>query len=39
MELSVLIQNFNIPGQLVTIVPVGNGNINDTYLAIFRNTF
>lgn len=39
MELSVLIQNFNVPGQLVTIVPVGNGNINDTYLAIFRNTF
>ena len=39
MELSVLIQNFDIPGQLVTIVPIGSGNINDTFLAIFRNTF
>ena len=39
MELSVLIGNFDIPGQLVTIVPIGSGNINDTYLGIFRNTF
>ena len=39
MELSVLIQKFAIPGKLVTIVPFGSGNINDTYLAIFRNTF
>ncbi len=39
MELSVLIGNFDIPGHLVTIVPIGSGNINDTYLAIFRNTF
>lgn len=39
MELSVLINKFNIPGRLVTINPTGNGNVNDTYLAIFRNTF
>lgn len=39
MELSVLIHNFDIPGRLVTINPTGGGNINDTYLAIFRNTF
>lgn len=39
MELSVLIQNFDIPGQLVTILPIGSGNINDTFLGIFRNTF
>lgn len=39
MELSVLIQNFDIPGHLVTVVPIGNGNINDTFLGIFRNTF
>ena len=39
MELSVLINKFAIPGKLVTIVPFGNGNINDTYIAIFRNTF
>lgn len=39
MELSVLIHNFDIPGQLVTIIPIGSGNINDTFLAIFRDTF
>ena len=39
MELSVLIHKFDIPGRLVTINPNGGGNINDTYLAIFRNTF
>ena len=39
MELSVLIHNFDIPGHLVTIIPIGGGNINDTFLAIFRNTF
>ncbi len=39
MELSVLIHEFDIPGQLVTIIPIGSGNINDTFLAIFRNTF
>ncbi len=39
MELSVLIHNFDIPGQLVTVIPIGGGNINDTFLAIFRNAF
>ncbi len=39
MELSVLIHNFDIPGQLVTIIPLGGGNINDTFLAIFRNAY
>ena len=39
MELSVLIHKFKIPGRLVTVNPTGNGNVNDTYLAIFRNTF
>ncbi len=39
MELSQLIQNFNVSGRLVTVMPTGNGNVNDTYLAIFRNTF
>ncbi|NLL83496.1 MAG: aminoglycoside phosphotransferase family protein [Lentisphaerae bacterium] len=39
MELAVLIQRFIIPGRLVTINPTGNGNVNDTYLAIFRTTF
>lgn len=39
MELSVLINKFNIKGRLVALQPFGNGNINDTYLAIYRNTF
>lgn len=39
MELSILIHEFAIPGRLVTILPIGSGNINDTYRAIFRNTF
>ncbi len=39
MELSLLIKRFNIKGRLVTLVPFGNGNINDTFLAVFRNTF
>ena len=39
MDLSKLIHNFDISGRLVTVMPTGNGNVNDTYLAIFRNTF
>ena len=39
MELALLVNRFNVKGRLVTIVPFGNGNINDTFLAVFRNTF
>ena len=39
MELSLLINNFDIPGRLVLVEPVGSGNVNDTYLAVFRNAF
>ena len=39
MELSMLINRFNIKGRLVALQPFGNGNINDTFLAIYRNTF
>ena len=39
MELSILINKFNIKGRLVALQPFGGGNINDTYLAIYRNTF
>ncbi len=39
MELSLLINKFNIKGRLVALRPFGNGNINDTFLAIYRNTF
>ena len=38
-ELALLVNKFNVKGRLVTIVPFGNGNINDTFLAVFRNTF
>ena len=39
MELTQLVNKFNIKGRLVTLVPFGNGNINDTFLAVYRNTF
>ena len=39
MELSILINKFNIKGRLVALQPFGNGNINDTFLAVYRNTF
>lgn len=39
MELSILINKFNVKGRLVSLQPFGNGNINDTFLAIYRNTF
>ncbi len=39
MELSLLINKFNVKGRLVALRPFGNGNINDTFLAIHRNTF
>ena len=39
MDLSVLMGRFNVNGRLVALQPFGSGNINDTYLAIFRNTF
>ncbi len=39
MELSLLINKFNLKGRLVALEPFGNGNINDTFLAVYRNTF
>ncbi len=39
MDLALLVNQFNVKGRLVTLVPFGNGNINDTFLAVFRNTF
>ena len=39
MELSILINKFNIKGRLVALRPFGNGNIYDTFLAVYRNTF
>ena len=39
MELSLLVSNFAVEGRLVTLVPFGNGNVNDTFLAVYRNAF
>lgn len=39
MDLSILINKFDMTGRLVSLQPFGSGNINDTYLAIYRNTF
>ena len=39
MDLSLLMEKFNVKGRLVTLAPFGSGNINDTYLAVYRNTF
>lgn len=39
MELAVLVNHFAVNGRLVTINPTGTGNVNDTFLAIFRNTY
>ncbi|HHU16050.1 MAG: aminoglycoside phosphotransferase family protein [Kiritimatiellae bacterium] len=39
MELSLMMRQFEISGRLVTINPTGSGNVNDTFLGIFRNTF
>ena len=30
---------FNVDGQLASIRPTGSGNVNDTYLAVFRTHF
>jgi Ser/Thr protein kinase RdoA (MazF antagonist) len=30
---------FDVEGRLVSVQPTGSGNVNDTYLAIFRTTF
>ena len=39
MDLSRIAAQFEIPGRLVAIHPTGRGNVNDTYMAVFRTTF
>lgn len=39
MDLTHIAAHFSIEGRLVAINPTGSGNVNDTYLAIFRTTF
>jgi Ser/Thr protein kinase RdoA (MazF antagonist) len=39
MSLEQLAARFDVPGRLVSIEPTGRGNVNDTYLAVFRTAF
>lgn len=39
MELGDIARQFAVDGRLVTIHPTGSGNVNETFLAIFRTTF
>lgn len=39
MILSAVAQRFRVPGRLVSVGPTGRGNVNDTYLAVFRTAF
>ncbi len=39
MKAALIAPQFDIAGRLVRVVPAKGGNVNDTYLAIFRTTF
>lgn len=39
MKAALIAQEFDVPGRVVTVVRQEEGNVNDTYLAIFRTTF
>jgi len=39
VKAALMAQKFAVPGRLVTVVPHGSGNVNDTYLVIQRTTF
>lgn len=39
MEAALIAPRFDIAGRLVLVEQLGEGNVNDTYLAIFRTTF
>lgn len=39
MDLTRIAAQFTFPGRLVTIRPFGSGNVNDTYMAVFRTPF
>lgn len=38
-RLEAVAERFAVPGRLVAVQPVPGGNVNDTYLAVFRTTF
>lgn len=39
MKAGLMAQRFDVNGRLVTVENTGTGNVNDTYLVIFRTTF
>ena len=39
MRASLIAKQFSVAGHLISVEPFGSGNVNDTYLAIFRTTF
>ncbi len=39
MKAALIAPRFAVDGRLVRVTPTGYGNVNDTYLAIFRTTF
>ncbi len=39
MKAALIAPKFDVAGRLVTVEVLGDGNVNDTYLAIFRTTF
>ena len=39
MKAALIAPKFDVAGRLVTVEHTGEGNVNDTYLAIFRTTF
>jgi len=39
MRAGLIAQQFDVAGRLVTVESTGEGNVNDTYLAVFRTTF
>lgn len=39
VKAALMAQQFEVQGRLVTVTPTGSGNVNDTFLAIFRTHF
>jgi len=39
VSLALIARQFAVEGRLVAVEPTGSGNVNETYLAIFRTTF
>ncbi len=39
MKAAKMASRFDVAGRLVAVVPTGSGNVNDTFLAIFRTTY